>query len=317
MLSAVREQPQAVRFLTRVRQGALTSPLLLVGPEGTGRRFAIRNLTQELFCSGTGAEDCPCFDCHQLKQGAHPDYLELAAGDKDIGVDAVRDIIDAAYSSPSMAPCRVFLVDGADRMTMAAANAFLKTLEEPPRTTRFFLLAETASQVIPTIRSRCGLVVFRPMPEAYVLSKLQPFEPDPTKALVYTRMGEGSLGRAIQLMGSGRLTLRDKAVSLLRFSVGKDVAGLFSLVDAVDKELLLLLRFTDHLLHDLLMINVAPDKLINLDVSEAIRTLKVGVSDNVWQGLRTELNEVRHVFQRTKINLAFQVKAILVQAFAN
>lgn len=317
MLNAVLEQPQAVRFLDRVREGALTSPLLLVGPEGTGRKFAVRNLTQEMFCTGTRTEGCPCFDCLQIKQGVHPDYLELGAGEKDIGVDAIREIIEGAMSSPSMAPCRVFLIDGADRMTTAAANALLKTLEEPPRATRFFLLAESPSGVIPTIRSRCGLVVFHPLPEPYVLSKLQQFEPDATKALVYVRMGEGSLGRAIQLWGSGRLTLRDKALNLLRFAKGRDVASVFSLVDSVEKDLPLLLRFTDHLLHDILMLNVAPDKLINLDAMESLRALKVGVADSMWQAVRTEIREARQTYQRVKINLAFHVKAILIQTFSS
>jgi len=316
MLNAVLEQPQAVQFLGRVRDGFFTSPLLLVGPEGTGRKFAVRNLAQEMFCTGTKVEGCACFDCHQIRQGVHPDYLELAAGEKDIGVDAIREILDAAMSTPSMAPCRIFLIDGADRMTAAASNALLKTLEEPPRSTRFFLLAESPSQVIPTIRSRCGLVSFHPLPEPYVLSKLQQFETDATKALVYVRMSEGSLGRAVQLWGSGRLTLRDKALNLLRLSKERDVAGIFSLVDSVEKDLPLLLRFTDHLLHDLFMLNVAADKLINLDVIDALQALRVGVSDSVWQAVRKELREARQAYQRVKINLAFHVKAILLQTFS-
>lgn len=316
MLNAVLEQPQAVRFLDRVREGALTTPLLLAGPEGTGRKFAVRNLTLEMFCTGDKTEGCSCYDCFQLKQGAHPDFVELAAGEKDIGVDVARGIIDQAFTSPSLAPCRVFLIDGADRMTTAAANALLKTLEEPPRTARFFLLAESPAQVIPTIRSRCGLVSFHPLPEPYVLSKLLQFEPDSTKALVYTRMGEGSLGRAVQLWGSGRLTLRDKALSLLRFSLAKDVAGVFSLVDSVEKDLPLMLRFVDHLLHDILMLDVSPDKLINLDAVEAVRALKVGATSSVWQGVRTELRDARLTYQRVKINIAFHVKAILLQTFS-
>lgn len=317
MLNAVLEQPLAIRFLTRVRDGGITSPLLLVGTEGTGRRFAVRNLAQEIFCSGTKQEGCTCYDCLQIKQGTHPDYLELAAGEKDIGVDAVREILSAAQDAPSVASCRIFVLDGVDRMTTAAANALLKTLEEPPRTARFFLLAEKASLVIPTIRSRCGVVSFYPLPEPYVLSKLKQFEADATKALVYARLGQGSLGRAVQLWGSGRLALRDKALDLLRLSVRKDIAGIFSLVDSVEKDLGLLLRFTEYLLHDLLMLHVAPDKLINLDALESLEALHVGTPVGVWQGVLKELREVQRQAQRTKINVAFHMKAILVQAFSS
>lgn len=315
MLSAIHEQDEAVRFLSRALDGSFTSPLLLVGTEGTGRRFAIRHLTQELFCQAERTESCPCADCLQVRQNVHPDFVELAATDKDIGIDAIRAVVEAAYSTPSMAPYRVFLVDGADRMTPAAGNSLLKTLEEPPPSTRFFLLAESASAVLPTIRSRCGVVAFRPMSERYVLSKISSFESDSVKALVYTRMGEGSVGRSIQFWGAGRLALRDRALSALRLAVAKDIAGLFSLIGTVEKELPLLLRFTDHLLHDLFMINVAPEKLINLDVSTEIEALKQRRGDAVWQSLRQRLWDVRLTYQRVKINLPFHVKTILVDTF--
>jgi len=316
MLTTVREQDEAVRFLTKVLEGTYTSPLLLVGSEGTGRKFAVRCLIQDLFCSGTRAADCPCVDCEQVRKGVHPDYQELAADEKDIGIDAVRSIVEAAYSYPSMARYRVFLIDGVDRMTTAAANAFLKTLEEPPATTLFFLLAQSPGAVLPTIRSRCGLVSFHTLSEAYVLSKLQQYEADPTKALVYTRMGEGSVGRSIQFWGSGRLALRDKALNLLRLAAAKDVVGLFSLVDALDKELPLALRFIDQLLHDILMISTLPDKLINLDLQEVLGKLRVCASGAVWHGLMRQLRDVRLSYQKVKINLGFHVKAIFVQTFA-
>lgn len=317
MLSAVHEQDPAVRFLSRVLEGALRSPLLLVGTEGTGRKFAVRHLVQDMFCTGDSpGTDCPCADCFQLRLNVHPDYIELAAGEKEIGVGAIREIIAAAYSNPSMARYRVFLIDGADRMTRAAANAFLKTLEEPSSSTRFFLLAESAEAVIPTIRSRCGLVSFHGLSEKYVLSKLSQFETDPTKALVLTRMGEGSVGRSIQFWGSGRLALRDKAFTLLRLSASKDVAGIFALVESLEKELQLLLRFTEHLLHDLLMVPLAPEKLINLDLQEALVGLRAGVSDVTWQGIQSQLREARLMHQQVKINLGYHVKSVLVEAFA-
>ena len=296
--------------------GALTSPLLLVGPTGTGRKFAVRHLVQDLFCSDSKAADCPCADCFQVRQGCHPDFSEIVAGEKDIGVDAIRAVIYTAYSRPTMARYRVFLIDGADRLTNAAANALLKTLEEPPSSTRFFLLAESLGAVIPTVRSRCGLVTFQALPERYVLSKLHPFEADPTKALVYARMGEGSVGKSIQFWGSGRLSLRDKAFSLLRLSASKDVAGLFALVESVEKELHLLLRFTEHLLHDILMVQIAPEKLINLDLQDALVGLRVGVRDVTWQAIRMQLREARLTHQQVKINLAFHVKSVLTEAFA-
>ncbi len=317
MLSLVREQADAVAYLSLVLGGTLVSPLLLTGPEGTGRRFAVRQLVQDMFCTGDGTSACPCIDCLQVRQGTHPDYTEVSGGDKDLGIDQVRDVLELTTSMPALARHRVFLIEGVDRMTTAAANAFLKTLEEPPGYTRFFLLAESAGAVIPTIQSRCGLVSFRPLSEGFILSKITPFEKDATKALVYARLAEGSVGRAIQYWGSGRLTLRDKAFSLLRLSVSKDIVGLFSLVDAHDKDLLLLLRFVDSLLCDLLMLSIVPDKLTNIDLVESLQGLKQGVSDNVWQALRCALRDTRDTYRKVKINLSFALKSILAETFAS
>lgn len=214
MLSNVQGQDEGVRFLRRVVDGALSDPLLLVGTEGVGRRYSVHEAAKEAFCGG---EEDDCFHCVQIDRGAHPDFVEIRPQDgKEIGVDAIRSVVNQAYSFPVTAKLRFFLIDGVDRMTPAAANALLKTLEEPPRMGRFFLLAEESSRVLATIRSRCGLVRYRPLAEDFVVASLARFEKDGTKALVYARLAEGSLGRAVQLRGSGRLTLRDQVLSILQ-----------------------------------------------------------------------------------------------------
>jgi hypothetical protein len=129
-------------------------------------------------------------------------------------------------------------------------------------------------------------------------------------------MGEGSVGRSLQLWGSGRLALRDKSFALLRASVAQDVAAIFSLVDSLEKELPLSLRFADQLIHDLLMTFVVPDKLINVDLTVELHTLCQKTSASAWQKLRIELRKTQLTFQRTKINLPFHVKTLLLQAFS-
>ena len=130
MLDEVQGQEDGVRHLRRVVAGQLVSPLLLVGEEGTGRRFATLQAIREMFCTGTRRPDCSCPDCIQVTAGAHPDLMIVEATDKDIGIDSIRDALERAGSFPAVAPVRVFLIDGADRMTVPAANALLKTLEE-------------------------------------------------------------------------------------------------------------------------------------------------------------------------------------------
>lgn len=316
MLSDVQHQETAVHFLRRVVEGGITSPLLLVGLPGTGRRYAALQTVKEMFCSGERASSCQCYDCVQVDHGTHPDLVLVAASeDKDLGVDVARSVIEAAYVYPTQARVRVFVIDGADRMTTPAANALLKTLEEPPSTARFLLLAESAAKVIPTIRSRCGTLNFRPLPEAFVLDKVKLFESNPTKALVYSRISQGSIGKAIQYWGSGRLALRDKALSLLTFARMNDVAGLFLLIDQLEKDLPLTLWFLTTLLHDLLMLEVSPESVLNVDLMVSLQAMR-STSRGTWQSLLQKLQATLALARETRIQLAFHAKTIFLETFS-
>src|SRR5690606_13632128 len=147
---------------------------------------------------------------------------------------------------PAQAPYKYLVIDGADRMTSAAANALLKTLEEAPSEVRFFLLAEDETKVLPTIRSRCALVRFQPLSEEFILHTLQQHTDDSTKALVYCRLAEGSVGRAVKFLGSGRLMLRDQMLTLFKIGSTGNIQQLFSAIDSVDEDLLQGLRFGEH-----------------------------------------------------------------------
>jgi hypothetical protein len=311
LLSEVQGQAEGVRFLRRVIEGHLTSPLLLVGPEGVGRRFSILEAAKEEFSASGYAEH----HCLQIDKGVHPDILVLQPPEdaKEIGVQEIRDMIEVTSSFPSSAPTRYVIIDGADALTPSAANAFLKTLEEPPAGTRFFLLAENGKKVIPTIRSRCGELRYKPLPEQFIADYLLQHTNDPSKALVYARISDGSVGRAIQYLGSGRLTLRDEMLSLIKLGLGGDLSSLFSSVGKIGS-LRLGLRFLEHILHDLIMISCAPATITNVDIAAELAQVRAQLGDrrvwNLFDGLRA--------VQRLQgpINLNYHVKSYLASAFS-
>lgn len=319
MLTEVREQDEGVRFLRRIVEGRSNNPLLLVGPEGTGRRFAVMAATREAFSKG----DPESVHSMQLDRGVHPDFIHVRGQDlKDIGIDQIRDVIEQSRFIPMMAERRFVLIEGADAITSAAANAFLKTLEEPPQGSQFFLLAESAHEVLPTIRSRCGIVRFHPLSESFIVSHLMQHTADGTKALVYARLSEGSVGRAIQYLGSGRLALRDSMVGLLQKALARDFASLFAGVNAIAAAtvkgasgLKLGLRFLDHVMYDLLMIPHDSSKLTNLDIVEVLARLRVQIGEARIERLISELKLVRRR-QDAPINLSFHIKTALASAFS-
>ena len=313
MLSEVQGQDNAVRILRGFVEKGTRTPLLLVGEEGVGRRFSAMAAIREVVARQRGPNSP---EYAQVVKGIHPDVTFVTApADKEIGVDVSRSIVTLSSANPTLAPFRFFLIDGADRMTQAAANAILKVLEEPPALSTFFLLAESYDRVLFTIRSRCGRVDFRKLPESFILSKLSKFEPDHDKALVYARMGEGSVGRAARYWGANRITLRDRVLQLLRYWVEIDLPSAFSAIDDLGQDLSLALRFFGFLVHDLLVLRDDNSRVINLDVREELTAMQDRVRETMlarlWNGLKLVLQ--RH--ESTYVNLPLQVKGMLADTF--
>lgn len=312
MLSDVRGQSEGVRVLRRVVQGHLKSPLLLVGAEGVGRRFSVIEAAREAFCKGDPASP----HNKRINEGCHPDLVIVKPDDgKDLGVDAIRAVVDQAQTFPSTVSARYVLIEQSDTMTVPAANALLKTLEEQPPTTRFFLSAESPDRVLPTIRSRCGLVRYRPLPEDFVVEYIKDLTDNPTKALVCARLGEGSVGLAYQILASGRLVLRNKMLNLLEFGLTKEFSSLFSLIDEVENDLERGLHFLNHLLCDLVMLPHAPTHITNLDVVEKLDSLRTRLGEERIEGLLAGYNVLRDRM-RGRILLPFHTKTFLVSVFS-
>src|ERR1035437_9426921 len=98
MLDEVREQPEGVFFLRRVVEGKFTSPLMLLGDDGVGRRYSVLQATREMFCSESRAPNCPCVNCYQLAQGMHPDLTVLSPENGEVKVAGIRDMVQSVKS---------------------------------------------------------------------------------------------------------------------------------------------------------------------------------------------------------------------------
>jgi DNA polymerase-3 subunit delta' len=146
--------------------------LLLAGPRGVGKGALAQAWAQALLCEapqpdGASCGSCPA--CHWFETGAHPDFRLVTLQEKTgkegetrmataIEVDQARDAVDFVQLSTYRAGFRVVLVNPADSLNLAAANALLKVLEEPPLNTVFVLVSDQPRRLLPTIRSRCTRV---------------------------------------------------------------------------------------------------------------------------------------------------------------
>ncbi|MGE8362050.1 DNA polymerase III subunit delta' [Pseudomonas sp.] len=132
---------------------------LLHGPAGIGKRALAERLMTRLLCQQPqGLEACgTCKSCHLLAAGTHPDnfILEPEEADKPIKVDQVRELVNFVVQTAQLGGRKVVLVEPAEAMNLNAANALLKSLEEPSGNTVLLLISHQPSRLLPTVKSRC------------------------------------------------------------------------------------------------------------------------------------------------------------------
>ncbi|WP_260960854.1 DNA polymerase III subunit delta' [Pseudomonas citri] len=132
---------------------------LLHGPAGIGKRALAERLMASLLCHNPGSLNAcgECKSCLLLKAGSHPDnyVLEPEEADKAIKVDQVRDLVSFVVQTSQMGGRKVVLIEPVEAMNINAANALLKSLEEPSGDTVLLLVSHQPSRLLPTIKSRC------------------------------------------------------------------------------------------------------------------------------------------------------------------
>lgn len=151
-------------FEACVRAGRVPHAVLVAGPSGCGKVALARDIARQLLCLEGAAGGCGnCRSCRQMKGGAHPDFRDISFEINPktgklrdvIIVEQIRALIEALYKTTTTSERKVAIIHPAERMTRSAANALLKTLEEPVGDTVLMLVAHDAGRLPATVRSRC------------------------------------------------------------------------------------------------------------------------------------------------------------------
>ncbi|MDR3621481.1 MAG: DNA polymerase III subunit delta' [Paludisphaera borealis] len=187
--------------------GRLPHAFLFVGPEGIGKRTFALTLAQALLCERNAEgllEPCgECPGCVQVEAGSHPDLIVTGRPDdkQELPIRVIRDLCAEFGLKPARGVRKVAVVDDVDTMNDEAANAFLKTLEEPPPGAVLILIGTSAEQQLETIVSRCQVVRFDPLPVDELAGLLleKGIAADADDAAKLAALAEGSVSRAIGL----------------------------------------------------------------------------------------------------------------------
>ena len=211
---------------------------LFTGPPGSGRSNAAMAFAAALQCEQGGCGECHA--CRTTLAGSHADVSVTRTEKLSIGVDEVRDLVRRASLAPVGHRWQIMIVEDADRLTEQAANALLKSIEEPTARTVWLLCAPTVEDVLPTIRSRCRLVVLRTPSPPDVAEFLTRHDDVPDAIASFAaRASQGHIGRARALARDEGIRNRRRAVvsipTMLK-SLGACMNAAASLFDTTKEE---------------------------------------------------------------------------------
>ncbi|HSR52738.1 MAG TPA: DNA polymerase III subunit delta' [Acidobacteriota bacterium] len=218
---------KTVRLLSGLNE--LPQSSIFAGPEGVGKKTCALMLAALANCREPQEDDLcgRCPSCIKAASGNHPDIQLFQPEGANIKIEAMREMSREAQFRPYEGRLRFFIIDQADRLSEAAANSILKTLEEPPSTSRLILVTAHPQRLLITIRSRCQTFAFHPLSRDEIVDWLQRTDTpgDPRQRAAFA---EGSIGTALDLDLERMAEDRELMLGLLeKWTAQQSFAGFF------------------------------------------------------------------------------------------
>lgn len=307
-LKTVKGQERALEsIITFLKKDRFPQSLLLIGPGGAGKQFTSHQIAKVLLCEEKDLDSCDeCPSCIKIEKLEHPDVKVINKQDSDyIKIEQIRQLRREISLKPYEADKKIFIVENIHNLNEEAANAFLKTLEEPQENSYLILTARSDRFVLPTILSRCQQVKFDLLRQEFVEEILIDKGLNEQQARIIARMGISDLSRALEYRDS-IVELRDKILkafisrsdNVFLNAVGK---GKYSLDE--DK-LKIYIKVTLSILRDALLYKTGILNFINLDKKNEILELSSNYSAQDLNGAIKKIDGLTRSFEQ---NLNFKL----------
>lgn len=312
-------------FKRLLASNRLPNSLLFVGEEGVGKKSFALEIAKTFACQNQQNGEA-CDECRSCKRAStfnfpksddrdahkkvifsgHPD-IGLVIPYKNIFVDAIRELESESNFLPYEAKARFFLIDDAEKMNDSAANALLKTLEEPSKTSHIFLITAHPAALLPTIRSRCQIVRFAPVEKTDIENHLlgtQKFAHNDAELLA--NLSRGSIGRALSMELEKFRGQRETMIKVLDSLIHNRNRAILlktaeEINDAKNKDYYeKFLEILQMLIHDVWTLRLGKEEIVNVDLKLELLTL---AKDAHLKKLAAWLTEIETLRENLAVNL--------------
>lgn len=294
----------------------LSHAYILNGEKGAGKKLLASLFSMSLQCQNREADGDACGACQSCKQAVNqnqPDIISVTHEKPGtISIDDIRKQVNSDIEiKPYSSRYKIYIIAGADKMSIQAQNAILKTIEEPPQYGIIMLLTENAQTLLPTIRSRCVMLKLRNIKDQLVKKHLmeQMHIPD-YKADICVAFAQGNMGKAIMLATSEHFNeVKEEAVQLLRHI---NELELSELVEAVKRSSAYKLEIGDYLdviaiwYRDVLIYK-ATKNVDRVAFSDQLKYIKDRANKSSYEGIGIILDALEKAKARLKANVNFEL----------
>lgn len=308
-------------FQKAIEAHKISHAYILAGEAGMGRKSLAHAFALTLLCE-KGKSD-PCMECHACKQvlsGNHPDLIHVTHEKVgSIGVDDIREQINETIMiRPYSSYYKIYIVDEAEKMTVQAQNALLKTIEEPPAYAVIILLTTNPESFLPTILSRCVQLKLKPLKDSVIRDYLSGTMGIPeSQAELYAAFARGNLGKAMKLAGSEEFKhMYHEMLHMLRNVRSMDISELLDYIKKLkddNMDIYECLDFMQVWYRDALMFKVTKDAnlLIFKDEYSAINEMSKKIGYDGFENILAAIDKAR-VRLEANVNMELAMELMLL-----
>ena len=307
-------------LLRAVERRRIAHAYLFSGPDGIGKRLMATGLAKALLCQ-TGKGCGQCSACRKVDNSNHPDIHILDSNGTAIKIEQIRKLQKDLSLRPLEGERKICLIDGAEQFTTGAANALLKTLEEPQSGTLIILLSSQPEKLLSTIRSRCQNLPFSRLTKHILAETLaQKLDLNDTDATILAALSEGSFKKALGPNRELYLEKRRKLIQSLSALSSGSIIPTFSFADELETEkeqLFDILDIFQAFYRDLLLLkyNSPAEELVNLDLLDFINSQVETTTISSLLGKLKALDTARYHLQRN-VNRRLALEVMLMRITA-